>query len=103
MIFQWFNAREAAQAIASDMADQYSQRTSTATEPSPRAPPQDGAAALQNLFAVRKPMIDLQASTSSRRQSSRTRSNGGCWKMALSLGLPTASLTHCSCIFRAAQ
>lgn len=49
MIFQWFNAREA-EAIASDMADQYSQRTSTATEPSPRAPPQDGAAALQNLL-----------------------------------------------------
>ena len=49
MIFQWFNAREA-EAIASDMADQYSQRTSTATEPSPRALAQDGAAALQNLL-----------------------------------------------------
>ena len=50
MIFQWFNAREA-EAIASDMADQYSQRASAATEPSRRAPPpQDSAAALGNLL-----------------------------------------------------
>lgn len=50
MIFQWFNAREA-ETIASDMADQYSQRASATTDPSRRTPPlQEGGPALQNLL-----------------------------------------------------
>lgn len=50
MIFQWFNAREA-QAIASDLADQFSSRASAPTESSRRAPPpQDDVAALQILL-----------------------------------------------------
>jgi tetratricopeptide (TPR) repeat protein len=50
MIFQWFNARDA-EAIASNLADQFSPRVSKATETSAHAPPpQDDSAALQILL-----------------------------------------------------
>ena len=50
MIFQWFNASDA-EAIASNLADQFSQRASKATEMSGHSPPpQDDSAAIQILL-----------------------------------------------------